>query len=241
MFSCDDLVYRPTADAVARALISSGAYKVLQASEMDEKNFFTWKSGIRAPVYNDCRVLQAHSAEAAIIGRSLVSSIEALFPAVDIIIGMAEAGLYWSAVTASGLSVPHAFVRKHAKSHGVAGMVVPGDEIAGAKAVLVDDLMASGGTIEKAIKQISDECNVEVIGVQTIVNWGFRSMRSRFTQLDVETKALTSYPYILKAAVEAGVLTKIAAVELNAFYLDPKEHEWNMNNLTKENQDKEAC
>jgi hypothetical protein len=49
------LVYDPTAELVARQVIGAGAYVVRQTD--DQSQWFTWKSGIVAPCYTDCRVL----------------------------------------------------------------------------------------------------------------------------------------------------------------------------------------
>jgi orotate phosphoribosyltransferase len=223
-----DFVDSTAADVAARTLLQGGAYLF---SPMEREQFYEWKSGIRAPVYTDCRVLQGRVGPSQTLVRSLANSIETGFSAANAIAGMAEAGLAWSAPVAYALGLPHATVRKHAKAHGRSRMV-EGCLSAGALVVLVDDLMAGGGTAANAIQLIEGETQAHVIGVLTIVNWNFSEMRERFAALGVPYRALTSYPHILEAAVASGVITSTAAQELKAFYRNPRHHEWDLAALT---------
>jgi orotate phosphoribosyltransferase len=143
---------------------------------------------------------------------------------------MADAGIVWSSPVALGLGVPQAFVRKAKKDH-VTGRLVEGNLAPGAKVVLVDDLMAGGGTAERAILILDAEAGAEVVGVQTIVNWDFVEMRARFRKLGIPYRALVCFPQILDAAVEIGVISPAAATELKAFYVSPRDHTWHLETL----------
>jgi orotate phosphoribosyltransferase len=223
------LVYGPTAMISARAVFSAGAYLI--AEEMTPENFYKWKSGILAPVYTDCRVIQSHPGPASTLIKALSSSIEANFPSCGAIVGMAEAGLFWSSPVSQELALPHAFVRKTKKDYGT-GRMVEGRLGPDVSVVLVDDLMAGGGTAIDAINMIEDETGAHVIGVQTIVNWDFSTMRHRFSELGIPCRALVSFPQILEVAVSLGVITTLAASELKAFYRNPADHEFAIENLT---------
>jgi orotate phosphoribosyltransferase len=116
-------------------------------------------------------------------------------------------------------------VRKTRKQHGT-GALVECSPPPGRKAVLVDDLMASGGSLDLAIDAIEHECRMEPCGIVTIVNWNFHVMRERFAQRGVPFHSLVSYPELLQAGMQGGRLTKPAALELARFYRNPKNHEW---------------
>src|SRR5262245_52920538 len=107
------LVYGPTAEIAARALLQARAY--IFSETMSPDDFFTWKSGVRAPVYTDCRVIQSHPGPFRTLVQALANSIESNFPRHDSIVGMAEAGIVWSSPVSIELSVPHGFVRKSQK------------------------------------------------------------------------------------------------------------------------------
>jgi orotate phosphoribosyltransferase len=227
------LVYGPTADISARALFQAEAFLI--STDMRPEGFFTWKSGVRAPVYMDCRVIQGHPGPSRTLVRALASSIENSFPLCGAVAGMAEAGVVWSMPVSMELGVPHAFVRKTPKKHGT-GRMVEGNLGAGDRVVLVDDLMGSGGTARDAISRI-EETGAEVISVQTIVNWDLVEMRRRFEEISVPYRALVSFPQILSTAVQVGALTETAAGELRAFFQNPREHEWQLENLLPEVRD----
>src|SRR4029077_3443220 len=142
-------------EQVARSIISSNAYLV--STTCDEDDDFTWKSGIRAPVYSDCRILASDPGAIAIITRALASSVRANFPKAEIIVGIASAGIIWSALTAHELGLPIAFVRNKPKEHGRCPGLVECSPPNGLKAVVLDDLVASGNSIVEGIDALMEE------------------------------------------------------------------------------------
>jgi len=138
--------------------------------------------------------------------------------------------MIWSTLVANALGKSHAFVRKERKRHG-SGALVECSPPPGAKAVIVDDLIASGGSVEHAYRAIKGEGQLVPVGVMSIVNWDFEEMRRRLTQLRIPVHALTSYPELLEAAVDLGGLSQSAAHELRTFYRDPEHHLWNLQAL----------
>jgi orotate phosphoribosyltransferase len=225
------LVYEPTSRAIARTLLGAAAY--CMAPDMtDEACWFTWKSGIRAPVYLDCRMLARDPGATTMVTKAMGSAIRSSHPEVEYIVGVAEAGVIWSALLAQELGRPHAFVRKQPKQHGRSGWVECSPPL-GKRAIIVDDVMASGESIEKAIKMLEAEKKIATVGVQTIVNWNFREMRERFALIGVPVHSLVSYPQVLDAAVEAKLIEKDARDELHRFYTNPREHSWTVEKLRK--------
>lgn len=225
----DSLVYKPTAAPVSRTLIDAGGYLTAE-SLSNRKTWFPWKSGIVAPIYTDCRRLAADPGATALLQKALSNAIRFYHPKVECIVGMAEAGMVWSTLSANDLGKPHAFVRKQRKQHGT-GALVEGSPPEGAKTVIVDDLIASGGSIEHAYRAITNEAQLAPIGVMTIVNWNFEEMRRRLSRLRIPVHSLTSYPELLMAAVEIGRLSQAAAHELRSFYRNPQSHNWNLQAL----------
>lgn len=233
------LVYDPTAEQVARALLGADAYLI--NTHGWPAAAFTWKSGIKAPVYTDCRRLNAAPGAVAIVAKALGSSIRANFPEVELVVGIAEAGIVWSTLAAFELGLPHAFVRKSTKEHGVCPGLVEGSPINNSKAVVVDDLVASGESVIKAIVALREERAIETIGVQSIVNWDFVHMRDSFRAISTPVRTLVSYPQILKTAVIDGRMTHEAADQLADFYRNPKHHVWNNSALSAAPFAAESC
>jgi orotate phosphoribosyltransferase len=221
------LVYGPTAERCARALFQSEAYLILE--DPTPERFYEWKSGVLAPVYCDCRRIQGHPGPFRTLVKALCSSIEANFPQGEVIVGMADAGIQWSSTVAMELGWRQGYVRKMAKAHGT-GRMVEGNLGPDDRVILVDDLMGSGGTALEAILKVEDETGAHVVGVQTIVNWDFQAMRRGFRTIGVPYRALVSFPQILKVAVDLGLITPEASVELSSFYRNPKpkDHVFNL-------------
>ena len=221
----EPLVYEPTSEMVARAVVVAGAY-FLAKDMSDKTQWYRWKSDVLAPVYLDLRTLGSDPGATTLIAKAMASSIRATLPQVECVVGMAEAGVVWSSLVAQELGKPHAWVRKAPKEHGL-GRWIGGYPRVGSRAVLVDDLVASGGSLQHAVASLAAEKKIETVGIQTIVNWNFREMRERFGELGVPASTLVSYPQILDAALNAGLLTLKGQAELNRFYRNPREHHWN--------------
>lgn len=220
------LVFEPTSGPVARALIGAGAYRL--ASDMAAKGtWFKWRSDVVAPVYTDCRVVAGDPGATGIVVTALGTAIRAYHPTVERVVGVAEAGLVWSSAVAYETGLPHSFVRKQRKAHGSSALVECPPP-AGRRVVVIDDLMASGGSMEDALRALATECRAEVMGVLSIVNWHMPKMRERFSRIGVPYHALVSYPHLLQAAVDAGQLTRTAAEELHSFYRNPEGHSWDL-------------
>lgn len=222
-----DLVYSPMAGPVARAIVTAGAYLVKKSVNSTD-HFYTWKSGIRAPVYTDCRRLNLDPGATAVVSKALGSAIRASFLAPEIVIGIAEAGIVWSTLAAAELGLPHAFVRKSAKQHGIKDQRLECNPDCGLRAVIVDDLAASGGSLIEAMDIVKHERLINPVGFLTIVNWDFMEMRDQFRDVDVPVKALVSYPELIDACKDLSVLSEPAAAELLRFYRNPRGHEWNL-------------
>jgi orotate phosphoribosyltransferase len=219
-------IYEPTSKQVANVLLSSGAYLVRMGVSQDE--FFDWKARKKfAPTYTDVLKLAGDPAAYEVITQGLAGAIRDYFPQADYVIGLAEAGIIWSSMAAQQLRMPQAFVRKAAKAHGLPGRVACTPQ-RGGRAVLIDDLVASGSSIKEAADVLLNEVEIETIGILSIVNWDFRVCWERFSNTNIEVMTLASYWTVLDAALELQLLSPEAVAELKAFYQNPWEHQWNM-------------
>lgn len=215
------LIFEDKALEVGKCLVTSGAYGVMFA--LPPNKWLKWKNGTIAPVYCDCRALNALPLERKLVSATLAESVKRHFAKAEVVVGMATAGISWARVVADELDLPFAYVRSHTKGHGT-GNLIEGAPPSGKKAVLVDDLVASGGSIQGAIYTLRNEVSIDVIGVQSIVNWGFDSMRRNLAGYYV--KALTSYQHILIHALVQGIIDKNQFLQLLDFYNDPIHFQW---------------
>jgi orotate phosphoribosyltransferase len=215
-----DLTDARRARPVAAALVASGAFTVDMRLPRDQ--WFRWKSGILAPCGCNCRRLNTLPAIRRLIDDALTEATRASFPDADYIVAVAHAGIPWAKTLADRLDLPLAYVRAEARADG--GPLVECSPGQGARAVLVEDVVASGGSAARAIEALHTETGLRVVGVQSIANWDFPQMRALLAPWTV--RALTSYPQVLVSAREAGLVSAVDVEELLRFYADPRGHAW---------------
>ena len=131
------------------------AFHETQSFKWDPKSGFKLASGVTSPFYVDCRTLMADPSarhEVARLAWRLICDME-----IDCIGGL-EIGAIAIATSLSDYAFHAAskkewrtfVVRKQAKDHGlgklIEGVVKPGD-----RALVVDDVLTSGGSILKAV------------------------------------------------------------------------------------------
>jgi len=205
---------------VAAALVTSGAFTA--DLRMPRDQWFRWKSGILAPCGCNCRRLNAVPALRSRVDDALADATRTSFPGADYIIAVAHAGIPWAKTVAERLGLPLGYVRAEAREPD--GPLVEFEPGAGARAVIIEDVVASGGSAARAIRALQAETSLRVAGVQSIANWNFPEMRDQLAPWTV--RAVTSYPQVLAAAHEAGVLSEADVGQLKRFYADPRRHRW---------------
>jgi orotate phosphoribosyltransferase len=218
--SLADLIDARHARPVAAALVASGAFTV--DMRMPKDRWFRWKSGILAPCGCNCRRLNAVPALRRLVDAALADATRSSFPDADYIIAVAHAGIPWAKTLAERLDLPLAYVRAEAREAG--GPLVECSPDTGTRAVIVDDVVASGNSIAQAIQALLAETKLRVAGVQSIANWNFPEMRALLAPWTV--RAVTSYPQLLASAQEAGMVSAADISQLLRFYADPRGHCW---------------
>jgi orotate phosphoribosyltransferase len=207
---------------VAAALVASGAFAV--DMRMPKDRWFRWKFGILAPCGCNCRRLNTVPALRSVVDDALADATRSSFPAADYIIAVANAGIPWAKTLAERLELPLAYVRTEARPEG--GPLVECSPGEGIRAVIVEDVVASGGSTARAIEALRAETGMGIAGVQSIANWNFPEMRARLAPWTV--RAITSYPQVLASAQEAGMIGAADVSQLLRFYADPRRHSWNI-------------
>lgn len=209
---------------VAECLVECGAFTVDLG--MPRERWFRWKSGIVAPFGCDCRRINAFPPQRRLIDRALADAIAGAFPTADYIVGVAHGGIPWARGVADRLHLPLAYVRAQPRASG--GPQVEGrpqrDFRPAARAVVVDDIVASGGSAAAAIRAVRAETGWLIAGIQSIANWGFPEMRESLAEWPV--RALTSYPQVIDCVRAAGLIDDGQASQLRRFYADPRNHAW---------------
>jgi orotate phosphoribosyltransferase len=134
---------------------------------------FLLASGQRSSYYIDCRLTTMSAQGMILIGRLGLAAVRAAGWAPDAIGGLtmgADPVAYAVSATSAGSPpVIDAFsVRKEAKGHGT-GRSIEGNFREGASVVVVEDVITSGGSAEKAITAVRDAGGI-VLGVLAVVD-----------------------------------------------------------------------
>ncbi len=131
------------------------AFHDTQSFKWDPIKGFTLASGQISPFYVDCRSLMAHPESRRLVGQLAHEALAGV--TVDCLGGL-EIGAISIATTISDYvygTTPRRdwrtfVVRKHAKDHGL-GKLIEGAVRSGDRALIVDDVLTSGGSLLKAV------------------------------------------------------------------------------------------
>ena len=114
---------------------------------------FTLKDGRRSPFYLDLRVLVSHPDALARTARAMLQRAEGI--RYDRLAGIPYAGLPLAVAMALIGNRPMIYARKEAKDYGTKRLV-EGEYRAGERALLIDDVLTSGGAKLEAIGPFQD-------------------------------------------------------------------------------------
>jgi orotate phosphoribosyltransferase len=173
----------------------------IEAVKLSPQNPFTWASGIASPIYCDNRVALSHPNVRSFIKEALAfASME--FEEFDVVAGVATAGIAHGALLADKLEKPFIYVRSSAKEHGRKNLI-EGEVKAGAKVLVVEDLISTGGSCIKVVDALKD-AGCEVVGVLAIFQYGFEKARETFEAMNIPLRTLCSYDILLNEAIKTG-------------------------------------
>lgn len=181
---------------------------------------FTWASGIKSPIYTDNRITISYPEVRDRIAAGLAQVIKARFPEVEAIGGVATAGIPHAALVADRLQLPMVYVRSKPKDHGQ-GRQIEGRLVEGAKLVLIDDLLSTGGSVLQAAAAAKRE-GVNVIGVAAIFSYQLAAADTNFQAAGVDFTTLTNYTALIEQAKALGQIDDAELALLHAWRQDPQ-------------------
>ena len=183
-------------EKVAKALFDVKAVKI----NVNEP--FTFASGIKSPIYCDNRFVLGFAEERDAIVEGFVEAID---KDVDVIVGVATAGIPWAAFIADRMQKPLAYVRNKPKDHG-AGKQIEGAEVQGKKVVVIEDLITTGKSSLIAVDVLQKE-GVSDMEVKSIFTYGFTSAKENYDKFNCKFSSLSNFDVLINLLANTDYLT----------------------------------
>lgn len=180
---------------------------------------FTWASGMRAPIYTDNRLTISYPFVRRNIAVGMTELIKHHLDDVDVIAGVATAGIPHAAYVAERLQKPLVYVRSKPKDHG-RGRQIEGVLKAGQKVVVIDDLLSTGGSALKAVKAVKD-AGGDVIGVVSIFSYQLQALHDNFKEAGLPYYSVTNYTTLIETAKQNQIISDDQLASLHAWRKDP--------------------
>ncbi|HEY0175393.1 MAG TPA: orotate phosphoribosyltransferase [Pedobacter sp.] len=197
----------------------------IKAIKLQPNNPFTWASGWKSPIYCDNRVTLSHPSIRTYIRQKLTQLIQEEFGSVDLIAGVATAGIPQGVLVAQELGLPFAYVRAKAKEHGT-GSLIEGEIVEGQRVVVVEDLISTGKSSLQAVNALK-EAGLSVAGLVSIFTYGFDIADENFKEAKCRFATLSNYNTLIEYAAENSFIAQSDVDILNQWRRNPSE--WGQN------------
>ena len=188
------------------------------------KEPFTWASGIKSPVYCDNRLILTAPEIRSKVEQAIADTVRENYPEAEVLMGTSTAGIAHAAIAAHIMDIPMGYVRSGAKDHG-RGNRIEGRLEKGQKAVVIEDLISTGGSVIEVVEALR-EAGAEVLGIVSIFTYGMKKGLERLAEAGVKNISLTDFDAVAEAAVETGYIKKEDLIKLQAFRNNPQDESW---------------
>ena len=209
-------------DAIKK--IFAGKLLEIKAIKLQPADPFTWASGWKSPIYTDNRKTLGYPDVRSFVKLELCHAIQEHFPEAEAVAGVATGAIAQGALVADELGLPYAYVRPKPKDHGM-GNQVEGELTKGAKVIVVEDLISTGGSSLKAVAALR-EYGCEVIGMVASFTYGFPVAEEAFREAGVQLITLSDYNAVLEQAAATGYIKPEEIEVLKEWRKNPSE--WNV-------------
>lgn len=191
----------------------------IKAIKLQPNDPFTWASGWKSPFYCDNRKTLSFPDVRSYVKLELTHAVLANFPEATAVAGVATGAIAQGALVADELGLPYCYVRSKPKDHGM-GNLIEGQLPEGAKVVVVEDLISTGGSSLKAVEALR-KAGFEVVGMVASYTYGFPVAEEAFASAAVTLVTLTDYEHVVAKALETGYIKADDVETLNRWRKDP--------------------
>lgn len=178
----------------------------IKAIKLQPNDPFTWASGWRSPIYTDNRKTLAYPEVRSFVKQQLVQLVYENFSEATAVAGVATGAIAQGALVAEELGLPYCYVRPKPKDHGM-GNQIEGTIPEGAKVVVVEDLISTGGSSLKAVDALR-KAGYDVIGMVASYTYGFPVAEEAFKEANLKLVTICNYDVTTEIAAEIGYISK---------------------------------
>lgn len=190
-------------DKIAQMLIKSGCYVNSKNIKVDT---IKTPNGDSVSAYLSCRLAISDVKVRDEIENELAKTIKEKFSEKVTIVGMATAGITWAHAIAQKLELSLLYIRSSEKTYGLKGLIEGNLKYISKKAIIVDDVLYTGNTIQKGI-EILNKNGIETVGVACIATLGDK-VEENLLNDNINIVSLTNYKSILNSALEKKIINE---------------------------------
>ena len=199
--------------------VFAGMLLDIKAIKLQPNEPFTWASGWKSPFYCDNRKTLSYHNVRSFVKLELTHAVMENFSEAEAVAGVATGAIAQGALVADELALPYAYVRPKPKDHGMKNQI-EGQLPEGAKVVVVEDLISTGGSSLKAVAALR-EAGFNVIGMVASYTYGFPIAEQAFKDANVKLVTLTNYENVVEKALETGYINQNDVAMLHEWRRDP--------------------
>ncbi|MFH1235271.1 MAG: orotate phosphoribosyltransferase [Candidatus Diapherotrites archaeon] len=192
----------------------------IKAVTLNPSKPYRYASGILSPIYTDNRLLMGYPEHRKKIIGAMAELMEKRKIKCNVIAGTATAGIPHAAWLADKTGKPMVYVRSEEKQHGkqnkIEGLVQKGW-----KAVVVEDLISTGGSSVETVRGLR-EAGIKTEDIVAIFTYNMKAATDKFLAEKISLFALTDFATLINVAAKKKYITeqeKETALEWNK---DPK-------------------
>ena len=208
------VINKETAALVAEHLLQ------IKAIKLNNSKPFVWASGLHSPIYCDNRIALSYPDIRTFIRHELVKQVSERYGDVEVIAGVATAGIPQGVLVAQELGVPFIYVRSAKKSHGLTNQI-EGRLNEGQTVVVIEDLVSTGKSSLNAVEAIREAGGV-VKGMAAIFTYGLPVADENFKAAGCDLIALSDYDHMIRKAMDMNYVSAKDKVSLTEWRKDPQ-------------------
>ena len=200
---------------IAQILVEIGSVN------FDFKKNFTLTSGLKSPVYVDCRKIISFTKERDLIIDKAIQYLKDNSIDNDIIAGGETAGIPYAAFLSQKLKKPMVYIRKKKKGFGI-NKQIEGQFKNKSSALLVEDLATDGGSKITFVNAMR-EAGLNVKDIFVIFYYDiFNYEKSDLFKLNVKIHSLCTWKNIVSYLENNNIYKESEIISLKEFLKDPE-------------------